>query len=344
MISGGTIALLVLAVGVTLWLRSPTSGADQGSPARREADAGKPDPWGPTQLAPPSVAGHNPKSSENTTASTSTANASGEVSPSGPAVDAAGDPVRTPGKASRRLRLLVPTYIYPTGEGRKEWQRLIDAASKVEIVAIANPNSGPGEEHNLDYAAVFTEARNAGITLVGYVSTDFGKRPRAEIEKDVDTWIRFYPQVRGFFFDQQLREGHGAANFAELRDFVKRKIADAMVIANPGVPCEDAYLARDDSNETCVIVNYEGFRTIRTLRHHLKAYDPSRFAAMPYNIPDVETMRTLVKEAIIKRLGYLYVSDAKTPSEWGKLPTYWDAEVDAVSCHPLSAQPRGFGD
>ena len=52
---------------------------------------------------------------------------------------------------------------------------------------------------------------------------------------------------------------------------------------------------------------------------------------MPYNIPDVETMRTVVKEAIIKRIGYLYVSDAKPPNQWGKLPVYWEAEVDAVS-------------
>ena len=31
--------------------------------------------------------------------------------------------------------------------------------------AIVNPSSGPGDERNLDYAAVFTEASNRGITL-----------------------------------------------------------------------------------------------------------------------------------------------------------------------------------
>ena len=42
-------------------------------------------------------------------------------------------------------------------------------------------------------------------------------------------------------------------------------------------------------------------------------------------------MRSMVKDAIIKRIGYLYVSDAKPPTLWGKLPDYWEAEVDAVS-------------
>ena len=87
--------------------------------------------------------------------------------------------------------------------GRKEWQRLFEAASKVEITAIVNPSSGPGAERNLDYAAIFTEASNRGITLLGYVSTDYGRRPQPEIKNDIDTWIRFYPQIRGFFFDQQ---------------------------------------------------------------------------------------------------------------------------------------------
>ncbi len=226
--------------------------------------------------------------------------------------------------------MLVPAYIYPSGDGRKEWQRLFDAASKVEIVAIANPNSGPGDERNVDYSAIFTEAANRGITLVGYVSTDFGKRPHAEIKKDVDTWVRFYPQIRGVFFDQQPREGRYAVQFAELGDYVKRKLHDPLVITNPGILCDEAYLAQAVSNVTCVFVNYQGFEQFE-LPASFKAYDPSRFAAMPYNIPDAETMRNVVRDAIIKRIGYVYVSDAKPPNQWGKLPAYWEAEVDAVS-------------
>jgi Spherulation-specific family 4 len=329
-IANGSIAFLALAVGVTLWLRSPTPDKAELSPAPRGAELGKPDNLAPSKLARPSVPGGNPTSSENTIAGTSTGNTSRGASPSGSQVDVAGHPKLSSASASRRLCLLVPFYIYPGGDGRKEWQRLIDAASKVEIVAIANPNSGPGSERNIDYTAIFSEASNHGITLVGYVSTDYGNRPHAEIKNDVDTWLRFYPQVRGFFFDQQPSESRNATQFAELRDFVKRKISDSLVITNPGVPCDDAYLARAVSNVTCVFVNFEGFEQFE-LPAPLKAYDPSRFAAMPYNIPDVETMREVVKDAIIKRIGYLYISDAKPPNQWGKLPVYWEAEVDAVS-------------
>jgi hypothetical protein len=252
------------------------------------------------------------------------------ASSSVPDAEFAGQRKTAPAGASRRLRLLVPVYIFPTGEGRRDWQRLFDAASKAEIVAIVNPNSGPGDVRNLDYAGIFTEACNQGITLVGYVSTDYGRRPQVEIKNDIDTWVRLYPQICGFFFDQQPRDSNNAGRFGELRDYAKRKIRDPLVITNPGVPCDEAYLDQAVSNVTCIFVNYQGFDQFE-IPATLKAYEPFRFAALPYNIPDAETMRTIVKDAIIKRIGYLYVSDAKPPNHWGKLPTYWEAEVDAVS-------------
>jgi hypothetical protein len=226
--------------------------------------------------------------------------------------------------------MLVPAYIYPGGESRNEWRRLIDVSSKVEIVAIANPNSGPGYERNLDYAAIFTEASEHGITLIGYVSTEYAKRPATAVKNDIDTWIRLYPQIRGFFFDQQSPSGRDAAFYADLRAYVERKFHDPLVITNPGIPCDEAYLAQAVANVTCVFVNFQGFGQFE-LPAPLKAYDASHYAALPYNISGVEAMRAIVKEAIIKRIGYLYVSDAKPPGQWGKLPSYWEALVEEVA-------------
>ena len=48
----------------------------------------------------------------------------------------------------------------------------------------------------------------------------------------------------------------------------------------------------------------------------------------------------MLKEAIIKRIGYIYVTDGKLPKPWGRLPAYWEAEVDAVSSAPVSGSPR----
>lgn len=39
----------------------------------------------------------------------------------------------------------MPAYFYPAGEGAKHWDRLLAAAEDVPIVAIVNPDSGPGK-------------------------------------------------------------------------------------------------------------------------------------------------------------------------------------------------------
>ena len=81
---------------------------------------------------------------------------------------------------------------------------------------------------------------------------------------------------------------------------------------------------------TCLFASFKGFDEFNP-SVLLKRYSPSRFAALPYQIPDSKTMRQVLKEAVAKRIGYVYVSD--TPSggnPWGKLPDYWDDEVEAV--------------
>jgi hypothetical protein len=118
--------------------------------------------------------------------------------------------------------------------------------------------------------------------------------------------------------------------YAEIRDYAEEKIRDALVVSNPGIPCDDAFLKQAISDVTCVFANFEGFGAFE-LPAALRLYDPLRFAALSYNVNDVEVMRAVVKDAILKKIGYLYVTDGKGPNPWDRLPTYWEAEVDAVS-------------
>jgi hypothetical protein len=232
--------------------------------------------------------------------------------------------------SSRRLRLLVPAYIYPGGDGRQEWARLLLAAAKVDIVAIVNADTGPGKERIPDYSALITEASSRRVAVVGYVSTDYARRPVTDVRTDIDRWTTYYPEIAGFFLDQQPSEGQYASYYAELREYARRKLPQALVINNPGVPCDESYLAESVSAVTCVFANFEGFDQFE-LPERLRNYEPPRFAALPYNIPTADRMRAVVKDAIVKRIGYLYVTDAKPPNQWNKLPSYWEAEVDEVA-------------
>jgi hypothetical protein len=235
------------------------------------------------------------------------------------------------GAATPRLQLLVPAYFYPSGPGLQAWQHLVEAASKVKIVVIANPNNGPGDQRNADYYPILQTARNRGIRVVGYVSTNYGNRPLPEVKLEIDRWVEFYPQINGFFFDHQSTEARDVAFYTVIRDHARQKIKDALVINNPGAICDETYFAQAVSDVTCIFASFQGFNQLSPPAP-LWQYNTSRFAALTYQISDAKAMRQVINDAMNKRIGYLYISDVpKGSNPWAQLPVYWDEEVEAVN-------------
>jgi hypothetical protein len=206
---------------------------------------------------------------------------------------------------------------------------LIDAAAHVPIVAVANPGSGPGEDLNPDYRVVVGRALRRGVTVIGYIGTNYAHRPRLEVEADVDRWIRFYPEIRGIFFDAQASDVGHANDYAILREFVRKKINRALVVTNPGTLCAEEYASRPASDVFCMFESPSGFEHFR-LPRWADRYSAGHFAALPHHVPSPEQMRDCIQVAASRGIGLIYVTDAQGPNLWDRLPSYWDAEVEAV--------------
>jgi hypothetical protein len=201
-----------------------------------------------------------------------------------------------------RLRLLVPAYFYPAGQGLASWQGLLDAAQRVKIVAIANPNNGPGESCNLDYQRIFRDARAQGLAVIGYVSTNYGQRPTAEVQAEIDRWIEFYPEIHGYFLDQQSTDARDLDYYLKLRDHARTKINDAIVINGPGTTCDEAYFLRSAADVFCIFDRFESFKAIIPLEF-LKQHEPPTLAALCYRIPTATPKRETVQAAISRAIG-----------------------------------------
>ncbi|MHB1560990.1 MAG: hypothetical protein ACYC61_26345, partial [Isosphaeraceae bacterium] len=77
----------------------------------------------------------------------------------------------------------------------------------------------------------------------------------------------------------------------------------------------------------CVFARPDGFAAF-DLPENLKTFQPSQLAALAYQVPDAQAMHALLKEAVIKRIGYIYITDGKNPNPWSALPAYWEDEVE----------------
>jgi len=240
-----------------------------------------------------------------------------------------GPPGPAPRAAAPRLRLLVPAYFYPGGEGLAEWKRLLKAPDPAMVVIIANTASGPGRVADPNFVRVLDQAREKGFTVIGYVRTMYGKRPADEIKEDVDRWVRLYPGVAGIFFDEQASAADQVDDYAVLYEYVRKQRGLRLVVNNPGTTCAEEYLSRPTADVVCVFESTKEFNQFR-LPAWAAGYPASRFAALGSKADDPGRMKQDVLAMAEKHIGYCYVTDGRPSNPWDRLPSYWEAELDAV--------------
>jgi Spherulation-specific family 4 len=207
-------------------------------------------------------------------------------------------------------------------------------------VVVVNPASGPGNRIETNFAKILPQARRAGITLVGYVDTRYGRRPIAEVEREVETFLRFYPDVRGFHFDQQSSEARGVDYYAELYRYVHRRVPGALVLTNPGTVCDAGYAERPASDVIGLFENAHGIDAFRPPAW-VGRFPALRFGVQAHEVMTEEQMKRSVRRAAELGIGYVYFTDDVGPNPYDRLPTYWDAEVAAVrQVNRAAATPR----
>jgi hypothetical protein len=228
------------------------------------------------------------------------------------------------------LKLLVPAYIYPSAKGLAEWARLLEAPAAAGTVVIVNTSSGPGTQADLNYAKVIDQARHQGVTVIGYVSTKYGDRPLPEAKLDVERWTQFYPGISGIFFDEQASKADKLPYYVNLYEYVRRDQGLPLVITNPGTECSEQYVARPATDVVCLVEANKEFGAYRPPAWTAR-YPADRFAALLCKTPTAEQMAQVVRDMRAANIGYGYITDADEHNNaWGRLPQYWDAELEAV--------------
>ena len=95
--------------------------------------------------------------------------------------------------------LLVPYYEHPSARPA-EWAAIVAAAPRLYGVVL-NPDSGPGDHPDPAFAEVAARLRGAGTRVLGYADTDYGRRPHADVVRDLVRHRDWYG-TDGAFLDQ----------------------------------------------------------------------------------------------------------------------------------------------
>jgi len=185
-------------------------------------------------------------------------------------------------------------------------------------VIVANVDNGPGSSIKANYLDFIVKAQKAGIYVLGYVYTKYGKRAPAKVDADIARWEALY-RTDGVFLDQMASD---APSYYQTATAYAHKISLWFVMGNPGTDAP--------GNSGPDVVNFyerSGYPKLAFLRKPAhQSYGRGTWSfiagAVPFNGPKIK--------AAAKYVAYLYVTDGKEPECYCKLPSYFDQLVEAL--------------
>jgi hypothetical protein len=221
-------------------------------------------------------------------------------------------------------KLVVPAYF--TVES--EWVPALASTPEPSTIILGVTSTGPGTTPNATLAAYVKQAQAKGITILGYVATNYEQRPTAAVETDVRDYKAWYG-VTDIFLDQVTRTLAQIGYYQTLSDYIHQTNPGSRVWLNPGVYPNQLYMSVGD-----VVMVYEGtFADYVGLRPPAwtDEYAASRFAHVVFATAGSELRRAL-RLAHDRRAGYVYVTDGTGSNPYGSLPSYWSREDTDLRC------------
>ena len=218
--------------------------------------------------------------------------------------------------------IMIPLYTYPGST----WTNVIavqKANPGVPIVAIINPNSGPGAGMDPNYVSGIMNLQAAGVVVIGYVPTGYASRSTSEVESMVNDYKAWYP-VTGIFFDEMSNVAGYEGYYSTLSAYTK-SLGFTYTVGNPGADTVPTYVGTMD---TIVIYENKGLPSLSNLEGWHAGYAKGNFAMMAYGVQSVNQSYPTTASP---HVGYIYITNAGLPNPYDSLPPYLAAVASALT-------------
>src|SRR2546422_1730354 len=227
--------------------------------------------------------------------------------------------------------LAIPLYTYPCFTATQcTWTTVIQARQaypSVPLLAVINPNSGPGRFKDTNYVQGIKNLQDAGVVVLGYVWTGYGRVPLSKVENQVSSYKNWYA-VNGIFFDGMAYVTGSEKYYSTLNSYVK-SLGMTYTMGNPGTTTLKSYIGTLDS-----IIIYEDAGT-PSLSYLASAtfypsYSKSNFGFLAYSVPSLDTSFETSASTYVQ---WMYITNDGLSNPWDTLPPYFMTEVGALGPH-----------
>lgn len=221
--------------------------------------------------------------------------------------------------------VIVPLYVQPDS---MYWNTTIDAKKShpnVPIILIINPNSGPRAPNSAltrGYVALVQKLQAAGIMVLGYTATDYGRTDLTQLYLDIQSYKLIY-HVNGMLFDEMPSVPGKEGYFKSLNDYTKSQNL-TFTVGNPGTNVSQSYIGTLDN---LVIYEHAGLPSPDYLDGWHLNYNKKNFSIQAYGVDSID--QSFITEA--KRyVDYIYITNGSLPNPWNTLPPYFSDLVAAL--------------
>jgi hypothetical protein len=223
--------------------------------------------------------------------------------------------------AGATVGTIVPLYTDPSDAS---WAAIIAAKNAhpaVRVVAIVNPDSGPGASVDAGYTAGIARLVAAGIAPIGYVSTAYTARGEPAVKTDIDSWHSFYPSLAGIFFDEQSNQEGEDAFYRDVAAYANQH-GLAFTVGNPGTGVPASYLGAVD---VMLIYEEKGLPTLSSLAGY--ATEREQYGIIPFGAAFDAAFVGSAKADV----AYVYATSDDLPNPWDTLTPYFGQILSALA-------------
>jgi len=225
------------------------------------------------------------------------------------------------------MGLFVPLYSWPNlAQPTSDWHKVAAAAAKVPTTAVINPSNGPIVPAPQAFVDGVALLHAAGVRVLGYVATGFGRKPLTTAVQEVDAYLA-YP-VDGIFFDEVATTSTSIAYYQALCSHAKAIGLGAVL--NPGTSFPNALLDPYSGCDAAVVFeNTEQAWAGYALSPENARLAPSQRIALIHSaVPDPARLQADLLHAQALRIQAVLVTDQPN---WNRLPSYWAQEVAIIA-------------
>ena len=223
-------------------------------------------------------------------------------------------------------QVVVPAYFYPG----PDWAHAAGSRPVPSRMIADITSSGAGSSPDRNYQRTIRRAQAAGVRIMGYSNTDYGRRPAAAVELDVRNYKAWYG-VTDVFLDAVSSGGGALPYYRRLAGYIHRVNPGSTVMLNPGTYPDQRYMSVGD----VVLVyedtyaNYLGLRVPRWAGR----YPAAKFAQIIYATPE-SRFPAAIGLSRRRHAGYVYVTGNAGLNPSRALPGYWPREnrIIAAEC------------